>query len=267
MESNWWTTFPWGWLIAVIALYLIGVFEGRATGYKRRKKEEQKEKENQPPPEPKIVTETVTQTVTIDDPGLLRIKSEGGTYTLDLDGRRVDPSTLPQEQRRRLIEILGIIRPWLEGRATPPPTPMSAPTSAPSGMTPIHQSSLLDRIQSQPATATPPAQTPPMLTVQAPPSGPQPAPSKSATIAKEDRPVAPAGSMVEQIDAILQARLVGTPLEERGIFLAQSPEGGVNVYVGLTRYNGIEEVPDPAIKTILRAAITEWEDKFTPGLK
>src|SRR5512139_444161 len=120
--------------IAMAAMFFgygFGLFEGRSKGYKKRQKEEQKEKENQPPPEPKIVTETVTQTVTIDDPGLLRIKNEGGAYTLDLDGTRVDPSALPQEQRRRLIEILGIIRPWLEGRPAPPPTPTSAPTPAP----------------------------------------------------------------------------------------------------------------------------------------
>jgi hypothetical protein len=73
--------------------------------------------------------------------------------------------------------------------------------------------------------------------------------------------------MVEQIDTILQSRVVGTPLEERGIFLTQSPEGGVNVYIGLTRYSGIDEVPDPEIKAAIRAAIVEWEHKFTPGLK
>jgi hypothetical protein len=73
--------------------------------------------------------------------------------------------------------------------------------------------------------------------------------------------------MVSQIDSILQSRLAGTPLEERGIFLAQSPEGGVIVYIGLTRYNGIEEVPDPEIQAAIRAATTEWEHKFTPGLK
>jgi hypothetical protein len=264
--------------IAMAAMFFgygFGLFEGRSKGYKKRQKEEQKEKEKQPPPEPEKVTVTETVTVTVDDPGLLRIKSEGGTYTLDLDGTRVDPSTLPQEQRRRLIEILGVIRPWLEGRPTPPPTPMSAPTlgpasapmSAPSGITPVHQSSLLDRIQSQPASSTPPAQTPPMSAAQAAPPSPQPVPSKPAMIAKEDRPIAPAGSMVEQIDSILQARLAGTPLEERGIFLTQSPEGGVNVYIGLTRYSGIDEVLDPDIKAVIRAAITEWEHKFTPGLK
>lgn len=98
-------------------------------------------------------------------------------------------------------------------------------------------------------------------TTQAKPTAPKP-----ATIAKEDRPSAPANSIVNQIDSILQTRLVGTPLEERGIFLTQSPEGSVIVYVGLTRYNGIDEVPDPEIKAALRAAITEWENKYTPGL-
>jgi hypothetical protein len=70
---------------------------------------------------------------------------------------------------------------------------------------------------------------------------------------------------VSQIDMILQERLAGTELEERGIFLAQSMEGGVIVYVGLTRYNGIDDVPDPEIKAAIRAAITEWEKKYTPG--
>ena len=85
-------------------------------------------------------------------------------------------------------------------------------------------------------------------------------------MAKEDRPSAPAGSIVSQIDSILQTRLVGTPLEDRGVFLAQSPEGGVIVYVGLTKYMGIEDVPDPEIKAAIRAAITEWENKYTPGI-
>lgn len=86
-------------------------------------------------------------------------------------------------------------------------------------------------------------------------------------MAKEDRPIAPAGSIVTQIDSVLQTRLVGTPLEDRGVFLTQSPEGGVMVYVGLTKYAGIDDVPDPEIKAAIRAAITEWEDKYTPGLQ
>jgi hypothetical protein len=36
--------------------------------------------------------------------------------------------------------------------------------------------------------------------------------------------------------------------------------------VGLTKYNGIDEVPDPQIKAAIRSAITEWENRYTPGL-
>jgi hypothetical protein len=71
---------------------------------------------------------------------------------------------------------------------------------------------------------------------------------------------------VSQIDSILQEQLAGTPLEERGVFLAQSQEGGVIVYIGLTRYNGIDDVPDPEIKAAIRAAISDWENRYTPGL-
>ena len=94
----------------------------------------------------------------------------------------------------------------------------------------------------------------------------RPVSARPQIIAKEDRPSAPATSIVSQIDSVLQARLAGTALEERGIFLTQSPEGTVNVYVGLTRYNGVDEVPDPEVKAAIRAAISEWEDKYTPGL-
>ena len=95
---------------------------------------------------------------------------------------------------------------------------------------------------------------------------PRPAAPQERSAPKDDRPAAPATSIVRQIDAILQERLAGTPLEDRGVFLAQSPDGGVNVYVGLTRYAGIEDVPDAEIKAAIRAAISEWENKYTPGL-
>lgn len=219
-------------LAAMFFGYAFGLFEGRSQGYKKRRKEEATEKQNKPieaaPPRP---PETVT--VKVDDPGLLRIKNEDGTLALDLDGSRVDTTALTGEQRKRLIEMLTLVRPWLEGKPAPAPSKPAPPP------------------QSQPAPASPPAQV---------------ASPRSATIAIEDRPIAPAGSIVSQIDSILQARLAGTPLEDRGVFLAQSPEGGVMVYIGLTKYAGIDEVPDPEIKAAIRSAISEWENKYTPGL-
>jgi len=244
---------PWatlGWIAGLIFVYLFGLFEGRGQGYKRRRAEEEQEKKEQPAPKP--------ETVTVDDPGLLRIKNENGSPVLDLDGARANTSSLSAGQRKRLIEMLTVMRPWLEGKpaaAPVPPAPPAGPT-------------VQDRLSAVSAPPPPKGQVQPQpRPVPVTPSAPPPAPATPpGTIAKEDRPALAANSMIGQIDTILQSRLAGTPLEARGVFLAQSPEGGVNVYVGLTRYMGIDDVPDPEIKAVIRAAIAEWERKYTPGL-
>lgn len=73
-------------------------------------------------------------------------------------------------------------------------------------------------------------------------------------------------SIVQQIDTILQARLVDTPLEDKGIRLQESPEGAVEVTVGLKKFFSIDDVTDDKIRAAIRAAIREWEEKYTPGL-
>ena len=244
MEFNWSTI---AWIAGLLFVYIFGLVEGRGKGYKKRKAEEEQEKKSQPPPQPE------TMTVTVDDPGILRIKNENGAFALDLDGKRLNPSSLLPEQRKRLIEVLNIMRPWLESKpVSAPPMPSQPPAFQP---------------PSTPSIQTPSKSAPPQPdSSPQPASAPQPSTPRPAVIPLEDRPAAPANSIVTQIDTILQARLAGTPLEERGIFLTQSPEGGVIVYVGLTRYNGIDEVPDPEIKAAIRGAISEWENKYTPGL-
>jgi hypothetical protein len=72
--------------------------------------------------------------------------------------------------------------------------------------------------------------------------------------------------MVGQINAILQARIVNTRFAELGLTMIESPSGGVYVYVGLNKFEGIDAVPDEEIKTVIRGAIAEWEKKYTPGL-
>lgn len=237
MEINWSIV---GWITAIIVLYLIGYYEGRSTGYKRRKREEEQEKLQNPP-----------KPVTVDDPGILRIKNEDGNLTLDLDGARLDTSALSPAHRNRLVELLTLMRPWLKDESMPAKATQTS--SLPSQPTPF------DQTQGRPVSV-PPA-PPPLRPV--PPVQPTALTGSSAT---KDRPTTPANSIVGQIDSILQAHIVGTPLEERGVFLAQSPQGGVMVYIGLNKYAGIDEVPDEEIKSAIRAAIAEWEKKYTPGL-
>lgn len=228
------------WIVIVISVYIYGLYEGRGQGRKMRIAEESQTKKDTPPVPIKPATPTI---INVDDPGLMRIKSENGFLTLDLDGARVDTSALSADQRKRLIEMLTLIRPWLEGKPAPAPAMTTPPPPQPKPVSPT-------------PTNTPTPQTPLQPIAQTP-----------AIIAKEDRPSAPATSIVGQIDSVLQERLTGTSLQERGVFLAQSPDGGVMVYVGLTKYMSVDDVPDAEIKAAIRAAITEWEDKYTPGLK
>lgn len=237
---------PWStiiWLVIAVSVYLFGIWEGRGKGYKQRKAEEEQEKKNNPPAPATPVT------VKVDDPGLMRIKNENGYLTLDLDGVRADTTSLTADQRKRLIEMLTLIRPWLEGK--PAPAPAAPPSLRPQPMsaasTPIHSA---------------PKPTPQPVAREMAASSP----ARPAASEKDDRSAPPATGIVGQIDYILQARLVGTPLEGRGIYLSNSPEGGVIVNVGLQKFNGIDEVIDPEIRAALRAAITEWENKYTPGL-
>jgi hypothetical protein len=258
MEINWSIA---GWIIAIIVLYLVGYYEGRSTGYKRRKREEEQEKLKTPP-------------APVDDPGVLRINNDNGNVTLDLDGARVAASALTSGQRNRLMDILSLIRPWLKDESTPEPV-MATPSFPPQ---PIPFDQRFDEFSAstrdEPAPVQPAISTSPTIPIT------RSVASKASTLAKEDRPAAPkkttdtqddrpkpaAGSIVGQIDSILQTRMIGTPLAERRIYLAESPEGGVMVNVGSTKYMGIDDVPDDEIKSTIRAAIAEWEKKYTPGL-
>lgn len=215
--------FDWsiaGWVIAVLIFYTIGFYEGRAKGYKNRKREEaQEQPRNSAAP------------VQTDDPGVLRIKNEDGKFALDLDGVRADLSALTAAQRSRLIDLLAQMRLWAK----------EEPSAAP-------------------------------VTLISPPLPLKPAPAPSAAAPsptipiKSERAAAAVKSIVEQVDEILQEKIAGTPLEERRIFLSQSLEGGVNVHIGFEKYSGIDGVPDEEVKSVIRAAIKEWEKKYTPGL-
>ncbi len=208
--------------------YFFGLFEGRGQGYKRRKKEEALEDLNKPPEVPKSLPPVPAPR----DDFLLKLSQlPTGQPRLDLDGKPVDTSMLTVEQRKRLIDLMVMMRPWIEAKpvaspAQPAPAPMQQPAAAATA-----------------APVQPPAAAP------ATPADAKPAPT----------------SMVGQIDVILQKSLIGTPLAGRGIRLTESPEGGVIVMLGTNKYQSVGDVPDPQVQSVIKAAIAEWEKKYTPS--
>jgi len=220
--------------VAILSMffgYFFGLFEGRGQGYKKRKQEEETQKATPseaatlPPPSQPPVTPPLPK----PEPSLLRLSQEAnGALRLEMDNRVVNTSALSDAERRRLIELLNLMRPWLE-TARPATPPRPAPPASPS------------RAVTAAAPSTP---------IAPPPATPAPATPKS---------------IVEQIDAILQERIAGTPLEQRAIRLLEAPDSGVIVLVGTQRYQGVAEVPDEEIRAAIRAATQEWERKYTPG--
>ena len=66
-------------------------------------------------------------------------------------------------------------------------------------------------------------------------------------------------SIVAQIDEILQEKLEGTAIKDRGIRLVELPNEGMVVMVGLEKFKDVEDIPNEDIRNVIHAAVEEWE--------
>ena len=178
-----------------------------------------------------------------DKPSLLKLKSEDGfRVQIEMDGQPLTAPLTP-DRKKRLIELLTHIRPWLEGATAAPQAaqPISRPIQTPPVTAPIPQPA--PELKPIPATLT--------LNPQKPKLSPE----------QEFKLL----SMVKQIDFVLQKRIAGTPLESLGIHLNDTLHGGLEVQIGSQKFETLDDVPDENIKSAIRGAISEWETKYVPG--
>lgn len=71
--------------------------------------------------------------------------------------------------------------------------------------------------------------------------------------------VKPPSSIVTQIDVHLQELLAVSSYSNLGIRLAEGPQHNVIVWIGLTRYDGIDAVTDPHVRALIHSAVDRWE--------
>jgi hypothetical protein len=147
-----------------------------------------------------------------------------GRIWLQLDGARHNgKETLQPDQRRRLVSMLLDLRPWLDNAA---------------------------------AAAVTSTVEKPLPAVSIPPLS-----KKGKPEVAEAKPEPVLKSIVEQIDDLLQTRLLLSPFKNRNIHLAEEPDGMVFVKDGLNKYEGIDTVPDAELKAFIRETVAEWEKK------
>jgi hypothetical protein len=232
--------------------YFFGLFEGRGQGYRRRTREEPARELELLATKQAAVPEAIKgpeERAAASDLWLELGAGSVGQPRMNLDGQPVDTSKLTPAQHKRLIELMILMRPWLEARTqTAPDAVVRAPSDA-RAPSPAQQAGSPRgdvNVAPRPVPAS-------IAGSGALPGVPVPAEVGAPT------------SMVVQIDTILQARLQGTPLASLGIRLAESLNGGAIVFVGKQSYGGVADVPDPQVQAAIREAIAEWEKKYTPG--
>lgn len=238
MEST--ATIPPGIFLIILAVTVIIAL---IAGYAARMFEERSQSASQAAsaPETELTLPEEEQTI------LKIMLDESQTWNVEIDGARVTPDTLTAEQRTRLVNIIVQLRPWIDGKAAPAPAG-SARTSIPA-----------------PAAAPPPAAAPVSIKLAEESDkdknkisigrGFRSLMANDLKILENARPP----SIVSMIDDFLQKRLDASPLAGQDIHLEEGPLGEVIVFVGKTRYAGVDDVPDPEIRAMIKSAIKDWE--------
>jgi hypothetical protein len=156
---------------------------------------------------------------------LRALRAKSGALWLEMDGNRYDSrESFKTDQRKRLVNLLIELRPWLENISIPEPVSPARPRIDPS---------------------------------------PVPSLRKDKPQKEEAKPILVIKSIVHQIDDVLQEKLPSTTFLNRDIHLEEGPGGVVMVKDGLKRYEGIEAVPDPEIQALIRQAVSDWEKGST----
>jgi len=151
---------------------------------------------------------------------------------LEMDGARLnDKAALQPGQYQRLLALVLDLRPWLETVWSAAPNPEATPQPL------------------RPAAPAPTLTQPPIQVGK-----------KKGGPADEPAPPAPVlDSIIQQIDKVLQARLETSAFKARGIQLVEGPGGIVIIKDGINKYEGVDAIPDPEVKSLIRQAVADWE--------
>jgi hypothetical protein len=162
------------------------------------------------------------------------------------------PADLTATQRERLAIQLGMLQAWLSPSSTPKEAPAAVQSTAGTGTGPLVLGAAAVGEMQDSLPAAP--QTQPVRV--------NPVDMFARVLQSEVRnPPALQKSIAAQIDEILQEKLVDSPLAGRGIRLMELPSKGLVVMVGLDQYSGVDDVPDPEIRSIIRQSVAEWEER------
>ncbi len=240
------TAGQWFFLLAAL---LVGVFIGALVSWLFSNKE------NEAPPNAELEALHELRRQYQERVGLWVERASGKLVVRMGNHMAGSPQELSEPQQKQLQTLMREWLSWMGFANSMPAAPAPAPAAGPA-----------------PEPAAPPT-PPPAVLVTPPPAEPVlPKPAGNAPlVAVPDLQISlapkPAAeppkpkSIVEQINDILQEKLLTHPLRVKGIRLVEDPKMGVVVWVGIEHFNGVDGVVDPEVKALLKAAVAEWEQR------
>lgn len=68
-------------------------------------------------------------------------------------------------------------------------------------------------------------------------------------------------SIVDQINEVIKKLAENGPHQTQNVHLEEDGQQGVKVWVGLEQFAGVDEVPYPDVKQLIKAAVAKWEEE------
>jgi hypothetical protein len=160
-------------------------------------------------------------------------RDEADKIWVEMDEQRLEAvDDLTPEQQKRLLKLVLDLRPWLETIPAPTPKP---------------------QVQEAPPPGAP-TQRPSLFAPRAPKV-------ENKGVVAVEKPVVNLKSIVEQIDDVLQEKLIETAFADLKIRLLEGPGGEVMVQIGSMRHTGVDAIPNPEIQALIHEAVAEWEKR------
>lgn len=268
-------------LIIAIVCIIIGFAAGGFIGISSKNRRKNKDEEA-------VAISPVVSSSLLVDPAkyseLLRLwreKESSGLFVETSGHLLASSEPLNEKQKNRFIDLIKELAVWLNIPAatlfekvtnihTPleesnviSPSIQKEEASQPAESQPVEPvKKASEPVKTSPIPVPPPAFVSQEQPVQSPSTPPVPAynpipkppPMPVVEPAKKNK-----GSMVEQIDAILQEVIESSDKPDRKIRLVEELKEGVIVWVGHEHFIGIDAVPDPIVKDLIRTAVKEWD--------
>ncbi len=191
------------------------------------------------------------------DPPMLELarllRAPDGTLVVEADGKRYSHrfDIADANVGRRLLGALDEFQKFLRTDQPRPASPFAASAASPS------------------LTPTPPhphtAPRPPAIqdAAQRPLIKPSMNPLEQIRILREmeKQPEIKAKPFLEEIDELIQEKVAATPLAGRGLKVAASSTGLAVFWIDGHAYEGIDQLPDAAVRAFVQEVIREWEKR------